>query len=305
MAGLVTDTATVGLLIVALRRWGRDPRWAALYALSPVPVLEIVNNAHVDGLAIALIMGALAMSAPGDGHHERRRDIGVGLLIGAAALVKLYPAILLVAVAGLPSVRPWRSMIRAVLAAGALAVAAYLPHLLAVGWRVVGYLPGYLREEHYGGGRFLLVGAPGLPGPITTGLAVGGVVATAGWVAWRRPPMPSGAAMILTALFLATSPVQPWYATSLLAVGALAGLPWVAAVAVAGYPYFFAVILDDPHVVAIGRASYGAAAAIVLVSWYRRRRAEKPALGPIDGIRDFPNRSAGLRPTPSAGCPRP
>ena len=277
VAGLLTDLAVLGLLVVALRRWNRDPRWVALYALSPVPVLEVVNNAHIDGLAIALIVAALAVAAPGPGHHARSRDIGVGLLIGAAALVKLYPAVLLAAAAGLESARPRRSVMRATLTAAALVTAAYLPHLFAVGWRVVGYLPGYLREEHYGGGRFLLAGALGLPGAVTTVLAAGGIAATAGWVAWRRPVMPSGAAAILAALFLATTPVQPWYSTSLLAVGALAGMPAVAAIALAGYPYFFAVILDHPHAVAIGRTSYAIAAMVLVVFWRRHRRGERPA----------------------------
>ena len=272
VAGMVTDLAVVGGLMVGLRRWGRDVRWVALYALSPVPVLEFVNNSHIDGLAVALIVAALALASPGPAHRERRRDIGVGLLIGAAALVKLYPAVLLVSVAGIASARPRRSVVRAALAATALAVGAYLPHLLAVGWRVIGYLPGYLREEHYGGARFLLVGALGLPGAVTTALAIGSIAATAGWVAWRRPPMPFGAAVVLAALFLATSPVQPWYATSIVAVAVLAGVPWLAVVAVAGYPYFFAVILDHPHAVAMGRASYGTAALAVLVLTWRRRR---------------------------------
>ncbi|GAC1517699.1 MAG: hypothetical protein NVS1B12_05110 [Acidimicrobiales bacterium] len=307
VAGLLTDLAVVGLLIVALRRWNRDPRWVSLYALSPVPVLEVVNNAHIDGLAIALIVAALVVAAPGPGpgpgRRERSRDVGVGLLIGAAALVKLYPAVLLAAAAGLASVRPRRSVMRATLAAATLVTASYLPHLFAVGWRVVGYLPGYLREEHYGGGRFLLAGALGLPGPVTTALAAGGIAATVGWVAWRRPAVPSGAAAILGALFLATTPVQPWYASSLLAVGALTAMPGVAAVALAGYPYFFAVILDHPHAEAIGRASYAVAAVVVVVSWRRHRRAESAPGALSGGTRDSPNRSVDRHPTPGVGSP--
>ena len=40
----------------------------------------------------------------------------------------------------------------------------YLPHVLGVGTKVLGYLPGYLREEDYdAGGRYLLAGLLGLP----------------------------------------------------------------------------------------------------------------------------------------------
>jgi len=286
IAGLVTDLATIGLLVVALRRWGRDPRWVALYALSPFPVLEVVNNAHVDGLAIAFVIAALAVGAErrgSDAAHrltrsEVGRDIAVGLLVGAAALVKLYPALLLAAVVALSATRPWRSLARAAGAAAGLAVLAYLPHVLSVGWRVVGYLPGYLKEEHYDrGGRFLLAGVVGLPGPATAALAAFGLLGAVGWVLWRRPAFPQGAAVLLAALFLTASPVQPWYACSLLAVASLTAWPWWAAVTVAGYPYFFAVILGYAHPVGLGRVCYGAALAVLLAGqWVRRRGQPTP-----------------------------
>jgi hypothetical protein len=279
VAGLVTEAATVGLLLIALRRWNRDPRWVALYALSPFPVLEIVNNAHVDGLAVALILGAVVATGGGDRtESDLGRDVAVGVLLGAAALVKLYPALLLAAVPGWRALRPWRSTARATLAAAALAVLAYLPHVVESGWRVVGYLPGYLREEHYeGGGRFLLASALGLPGSLTTAVALTGLAGAAGWVLWRRPAFPVGVAVLLAALFLTTTPVQPWYATSLLAVATVTGWAGWVVIPAAGYPYFFAVILADRHAVGLGRASYGIALAILVVAgWRRRRRGPGP-----------------------------
>ena len=43
-------------------------------------------------------------------------------------------------------------------AAVAAVAAVYLPHVLAVGGHVVGYLPGYLQEEGHGNGtRFVLL----------------------------------------------------------------------------------------------------------------------------------------------------
>ena len=55
-AGLATDLVTIGLLVLALGRWRRDTRWVALYALCPAPAFEFVHNAHVDGLAVALLL---------------------------------------------------------------------------------------------------------------------------------------------------------------------------------------------------------------------------------------------------------
>jgi hypothetical protein len=150
-------------------------------------------------------------------------------------------------------------------AAAAVVAVGYLPHVAAVGLRVVGYLPGYLREERYGeGGRYLLAGLLGLPAGLTAALAALGVAGVAAWALLRRPEVPRGCAALLGALLLAVTPVQPWYAVTLLAVATVAVAPMWSAVALAGYPYFFAVLLDSPHAVAIGRVSYGLAVVAVV-----------------------------------------
>jgi hypothetical protein len=281
VAGLVGDMALVALLPLVLRAWGRDERWTALYALSPVAVVEVVNNAHVDGLAALFAVLALFAAA-------RRRPAWAGALVGAAFLIKLYPALMglaLIAVAGTRALRatpatagggpspagePGRASRRRDLAwlAGGFAgvvTLAYLPHVAAVGLKVLGYLPGYLREERYDeGGRYLLAGLLGLPPALTAALAAGVVAGAGAWVLWRSPEAPRGAAVLIGALLLAVTPVQPWYAVTLLAVATVAAAPAWSAVALAGYPYFFAVLLDSPHAVAIGRVSYGLAAVVLL-----------------------------------------
>ena len=250
VAGFVTDVALVALLPAVLRAWRRDDRWTALYALSPVPVVEVVNNGHVDGLAaLFVVLGLLAAA--------RRRPVWVGVLLGAATLVKLYPAVLGLAVlAGLRR----REVVRVAAAAAGVVALAYLPHVAAVGLRVLGYLPGYLREERYDeGGRYLLAGLFGLPGGLTAFLAAAAVAAVGVWLLRRRPPPPEAWTALFGAFLLAVTPVQPWYALTLLAVATVAGAPAWSAVALTGYPYFFAVILDSPHATAIGRVSYGLA----------------------------------------------
>lgn len=296
VAGLLGDIALVGLLPSVLRAWGKDERWAALYALSPVAVVEVVNNAHVDGLAALIVVLALLATA-------RRRPVWAGALIGAATLIKLYPALLGLAVLvaagaargagaagaldargpgapGAPGAQARAWVAKVAGAAAAVVGLAYLPHVLAVGPRVIGYLPGYLKEEHYTeGGRYLLAGLFGLSAGPTAFVAFAAAAAVAAWVVVRRPPAPTGAALLLGALLLAVTPVQPWYAVTLLAVATVAAAPEWAAVAVAGYPYFFAVILDSPRAVTIGRASYGLA--LVVVAWAAvtraTARAELPA----------------------------
>jgi hypothetical protein len=140
-----------------------------------------------------------------------------------------------------------------------------------VGTKVVGFLPDYLREEHYdGAGRYLVAGALHIPGALAAVVSVLALAAAAAWVWTRRPPAPAGAAVLLGTLLLAASPVQPWYAVSLLAFATLAVEPVWAVVAAAGYPYFFAVILLHPDRVGIGQLAYGLAAVAVGVPFLVR-----------------------------------
>ncbi|MGH9009389.1 MAG: glycosyltransferase 87 family protein, partial [Acidimicrobiia bacterium] len=279
VAGLLTDVAVVALLAVALRRSGKDPRWCALYALCPAPVLEIVNNGHVDGLAIGLALAAFVV-AGSPRQPAARRELLAGALLGAAALVKLFPALFILALVAAATGRR-RALVRIGGAAGAVAVAGYLPHVLQVGTKVVGFLPGYLREEQYdGAGRYLVAGGLGVPGALAALLSGGALLAAAVWVWKRRSAAPTGAAVILGVLLLAASPVQPWYAVTLLAFATLAVEPKWAAVVVAGYPYFFAVILLHPQRTGIGQLAYGLAAAAVagagaalLRGWRARARS--------------------------------
>jgi len=88
-------------------------------------------------------------------------------------------------------------------------------------------------------------------------------------------------------LLLAASPVQPWYAVTLLAFATLAVQPAWAVVVAAGYPYFFAVILLQPQRVGIGQGAYGLAALAVAVAFLLR--------GPRA-------RSRSMRGCPPSGC---
>lgn len=269
IAGLVGDMALVALLPAVLRAWKRDERWTALYALSPVAVVEVVNNAHVDGLAALFVVLALLTAA-------RRRPAWAGALLGAAFLVKLYPAV--VGLAFVAALTGRGALVRLTGAFAGVVALAYLPHVATVGLDVLGYLPGYLEEERYGeGGRYLLAGLLGLPPALTAALAAAGLAGAGGWVLLRRPEVPRGCALLLGALLLAVTPVQPWYAVTLLAVATVAARPAWSAVAVAGYPYFFAVLLDSSHAVAIGRVSYGLALAVLVIARFVLRPCQQRA----------------------------
>ena len=282
VAGLLTDVGVVALLAGGLRRRGRDPRWVALYALCPAPVLEIVNNGHVDGLAILLSLAAVVVSSTGtagsrsakeQGGPPARRELLAGALVGSAALVKLFPILLVVPLAAAAPDRRSRALARIGGTAAAVTAAGYLPHVLGVGTKVIGFLPGYLREEHYdGAGRYLVASVLRLPGGLAGAVSGLALIAALVWVWVRRPPAAKGAALVMGTLLLAASPVQPWYAVTLLAFAALAVEPAWATVVVAGYPYFFAVILLHPHRVGIGQLAYGLAAIIAVAAGARSMR---------------------------------
>ncbi len=250
--------ALLGSLAVAVLLLRRGPPWlAAIWAWCPVVISEYANNAHIDWLAVLLVV--LGLTARG--------IRTAGALIGAAVAVKLYPVLVLPALMR----RSWTAAVAAI----AVVVVGYLPHVVAVGGAVIGYLPGYLREEQYGSGnRLLLLGAV-LPHSVAT--AVGAViVAAVGLWAWRRGSVlaPERSAVVVVGVaFLVFTPRYGWYAGLLLALVALAGaLEWLP-VAVA--PTF--VYLDHSGHPAL----FYSVAALLTGSWWLGRRRISPAAAPV------------------------
>jgi hypothetical protein len=109
-----------------------------------LPIWEFAGSGHIDAVLVVLVVLAL---------WARRRGSGAltGLALGIATLAKFYPAVLTPALW-----RRWDWAMPAVFIAAV--ILAYLP-FLDVGWRVFGFLPGYLDEEGFAGGAgFYLLG---------------------------------------------------------------------------------------------------------------------------------------------------
>lgn len=232
VAGAIGVLALAGLLARRALSVGMPPWTVALWAWCPVTAVELSNNAHIDWL------GALASAAALIVYRRGRSGLG-GLLLGAAIATKLYPGLLLPAMLR-------RHPVRVVGAAASVVVLSYLPHVAAVGSQVIGYLPGYLKEEDYtNGGRFLLL-ALVFPRAALTAIAAAILLAAALWAARRSDPdSPERFALVLVGVaMLVATPSYSWYSVLLLALVAMTGylewLPLVIAptIAALGAQYF-------------------------------------------------------------------
>ncbi len=274
LLGALLALATTATLLRVLRGRG-DPRHAVLWAWCPTVVLECGNNGHVDALAALLVVLALGAAAAG-------RAGRAGLAIGAAIGTKVLPLLVIPALLAAPRQGRIPRAVRLLGAAGAVLAVGYLPHVLAVGTRVAGFLPGYLSEEGYDGhSRFALL-RPLLPdtvAAITVALAITGVALV---VARRTDPArPWQGGVVVVGLAFALGGISyPWYALLLVALVALDGRWEWLGVAAAGYPGYLATPLHLPWS-ATQRLDYGAALVVILLVHLARRR--RRAAGPGSG----------------------
>jgi hypothetical protein len=154
----------------------------------------------------------------------------------------------------------------------------YLPHVLAVGTRVLGFLPGYLPEEGFDGRTRFPWFQVVLPGLWATAAGVLSLALIALWTARRTDPArPWTAAMVLVGLAFAMAGISyPWYALLLIPLVALDGRGRWLAVAAAAYPAYLAPGLGLPLSTTAG-VSYLvallliAAASQPLSRWWRSR----------------------------------
>ena len=218
---LLSDALTLGLMVGALRAWGRDPLWAALYALSPLLLLTGFNSAHMDILLAPFLVGALWLAAPGQ-PRTVSRSLGIATLIALAAAIKVWPLLLAPIL-----LRPWRGRIATYLfagaASGALTLLLMAPLLLAAlspdsglsaysgGWNNSAFLFPLLESA-----LAPLTAAPGTTARLLVATFVGGLALWLGVFADRERDV-AGDALLVTAALLFLSPTgYPWYGLWLL-----------------------------------------------------------------------------------------
>ena len=226
----IADLSTLALLVVWLGRRAADVRLALVWGWSPLVAVELGQNAHMDGLGIALLVAALLAVDLG------RRSLA-GALLGLSAAVKLLGLPLV------PSLRSWR----AGLAALAVLLLVAVPYVLRDG-PIHGSLGEYGRRWRGNDGAFALLqaGADSLvahsrfrekqrltnwprlarlvtgrdrdeiyadevAGLLARAVAFGLFALLVGLALWRRLPPLLVAEVALGAFLLLTPTLHPWY----------------------------------------------------------------------------------------------
>jgi Glycosyltransferase family 87 len=250
---------TTVLLLFGLGRLGRDVRMAALWSWCPTVALEAGNSAHVDVVAVAITVVALLALATARGRTGR--TILGGVLLGLAIATKVTPVLTAPAVLR----RRWMTV---TIAASSAFIVVYIPHVIAVGGKVIGFLPGYLQQEGYTSGtRFGIIGLV-YGGKLAIVMAVLILAAVAFAVLqFSDPDRPWQGAVVMTAAALAvTTPRYQWYALLLVVLVALDGRPeWLAFAAGAYYaadPYLGRYTIPNRFHLAV---AYGIPVVVVTV----------------------------------------
>lgn len=262
LGALFVSVAVTLMLLAALARRGMPLHLAAVWGWSPFVQLEAVNNAHVDLLGGALTLAAGMLLTGG-------KPLRSGVVFGAAVATKLIPVIAAPALL-------FRRPARFIAAALATFVLLYMPYLAAAGAGVLGFLPGYLKEEGYsqsGGTRF------GLAQLVSTGpwppvLSAAALAVVALGVLWRTRPgnVWEQQTVMIGLTLLIISPNYPWYALMLLPFIVLSRR-WEYIAVILALDAIYMLPLKEPLSLPLHQAALLLTALAVSAGvWWRRRQ---------------------------------
>jgi hypothetical protein len=244
--------AVVVTTCLLARFLGNRSGWALIYGACPAVALEAANGAHLDAISALCVFG-LGWAA------VRNRHWLAGVFLGLAAGIKLVPLLLIPVF--LRRGR-WRTTVTAV----GLVIASYVPHLVTVGVLVVGFLPGYWREEGYDGvRRFALLGWLPEDWRMPVGLLLAALCAALAVVRSSREPVLVTCCWLYGCAFLIATPIYAWYALPFVVLVIMAGrLEWLAVWAA----LYVAFVFDDESW--IQALAFGAALGVVVLAGLRR-----------------------------------
>jgi alpha-1,6-mannosyltransferase len=273
-----------GLLVGLLRTMGQSTARVVLFLWSPLLIYETAHAAHIDGLLLPLLVGLWWA-------RLREKDTLVGLLLGVATAMKLYPVLLF------PTVwRPthptgrWRMPLAFVMMLGLW----YLPYYLQIGSGVLGYLPSYFKERFNAGLTAIFIFLMERAGvDVQTGITLIylSVLGLIGLLLLLRPPTEHGTAIrrsiwLIGGFTIFSQNLFSWYMLWLLPLLALFVEPaprrglrlnswtgWWLFCGLVGLSYsFFIAWRNIPLAVMAQYIPLGLFLAIDGVQWLRRRR---------------------------------
>jgi hypothetical protein len=195
----------IGIVTLLLLRQQRmDLRRVVVYWWSPIPVLEFVYNAHLDAMAVLLV--ALALFVAGERFRGARALVGI--LLGLAALTKLYPLLFVFALARR---RDW-----ALFAGLGATLIGIITPFAALGLGSGGFLSTYFSQRYVDMGILLrLYDRLILSRPLQVALLVASLLAFGALTVWLRASQglsPIGAILLLSIAWIALAPhLFPWY----------------------------------------------------------------------------------------------
>ncbi len=282
LAGLLVSAGVTAVLVRVLRRSGKPAYLAAVWGWSPLVQLEAVNNAHVDVLGGALILAAGLLLLDG-------KPLRSGAAFGAAVATKLIPVIAAPALL-------FRRPARFIAASVATFVLLYIPYVLGAGVGVIGFLPGYLKEEGYSGNGGVRFGLAQLvsTGPWPAILSAVVLTAVAFTVLRRTTPENAWAqqTVMIGLTLLIVSPTYPWYSLMLLPFVVLSGRwEYIAVILALDVNYLTPSLGLPADTVRLG-GLLAAALAVGAGTWLRHRKELATAAlsgldtAPLQGTRD-------------------
>lgn len=208
---LAADLVTFWLLLLWLRRNGRDQLWSSLYWWNPVVILQGFGAGHMDLLLVPFMLAALLLA-------QSQKPASASVALAGAAAVKLWPILLFPLIARPLLRQPFRlaMMTGLFIATAAVALLPQLLHALrpdaglnayASEWRTHAFIFAIFEDV-----IFAVFDDPGQLARVF----VGGIMLflTVG-LAWRfanqSERLPALAAIVISTLIILSPTGYPWY----------------------------------------------------------------------------------------------
>lgn len=269
---LLADAGIAALLIILLRGMDRPARYTLVYVLNPLVILECTGNLHMEGLMILGLLGAAGLGL----HGRPLASLGAMAFSVLAKLVTLVLAPFLPGTMAGQRWLPYMTLLVLLVSSGLL-----ISFNLEMAWLQSVRL--WFQTFEFNAGLYYLLRWAGYQltgynaiyyiGPGMALLSLLGIGAL--WWRFRTvhpKQWPVAMTLALTVYFLLGTTIHPWYLTTVLATGVLAGffypLAW-SYLAIFSYSHYSGGGFQE-HYGWIA-FEYGALAAIMCIEWRRYR----------------------------------